>query len=260
MRHARQLLARAFRDLSLASAGSTRGVLILGMHRSGTSALTGMLADHGLMLVGTVIRGQLDAGASNPRGNLEDRLVRDVNEGLLVSNGGSWDRPAPIRRIPWLLRVRAAQIKRQLTRMPRRWGMKEPRTLVCWELWRDADADRVGTFRHPANVVASLCKRHPERHRAEEWEHTWYVYNRALVDLYRERPFPIVNFDWPVERYRSVVDRIARAFDLSSEGEGFFETKFRRHLGRTDVFDPRVGELYEQLIEISEAEAEKLGS
>ena len=158
MRRWHKLLAQTLRDLSFAPAGRTRSVYILGMHRSGTSALTGVLADHGLHLVDAVERDHVNASASNPAGNLEDRRVRDVNEGLLTANGGSWDRPAPIRRIPYLLRARAAQIKRQMTQLPRPSGLKDPRTVLCWELWRDADADLVGTFRHPANVVASLIK------------------------------------------------------------------------------------------------------
>lgn len=259
MRRARKLLRQTLRDLSLAPAGSTRGVFILGMHRSGTSALTGMLADHGLELLDGADRGQLGAHPSNPRGNLEDRRVRDVNEGLLSANGGSWDRPTTIRRIPWLLRVRAAQIESQLTRMPSTWVIKDPRSLLCWMLWQDVDADRIGTIRHPANVVESLHKRHPERP-PEMWEQLWYLYNRRLLDLYREQPFPIVNFDWHADRYRRVVERIARALNLSRCGESFFEADLRHNLGRTEVEDQRVAELYDHLVGISEAEAEKLGA
>ncbi len=258
MSRVRRLLVQALRDVSFVPRGTTRGVFILGMHRSGTSALTGMLADHGLTLVDGAESNPLDVSAANPRGNLEDRRFRDVNEGLLIANGGSWDRPQPIRRIPWIFRVRARQIENQLTQMPARWGMKDPRTLLCWELWRDADADRVGTIRHPANVIESLRKRHPERHSTEVWEQTWCVYNRALVDLYRERPFPIVDFDWPVDRYRRVVDELARSLDLRGNGGGFFDTEFRRHVGRGEVRDPAVRKLHEQLVEIAEVEAEKL--
>ena len=260
MSRVRRLLVQTLRDVSLAPAGATRGVFILGMHRSGTSALTGVLADQGLALLDGAIREPLDVAAPNPRGNLEDRCVRDVNEGLLNANGGTWDRPLPILQLPWLFRVRARQIVRRLMRMPSRWGLKDPRTILCWELWRDAEADRVGTFRHPANVVDSLSKRHPARHPPEVWEQTWCVYNSALVALYREQPFPIVNFDWSVDRYRRVVDRLARSLELRGNGDGFFDTEFRRHVGRDEFRDPRARELYEQLVAISEAEAEKLTS
>jgi hypothetical protein len=56
MRRWHKLLAQTLRDLSFAPAGRTRSVYILGMHRSGTSALTGVLADHGLHLVDAVGR------------------------------------------------------------------------------------------------------------------------------------------------------------------------------------------------------------
>jgi hypothetical protein len=75
MRRWHKLLAQTLRNLSFAPAGRTRSVYILGMHRSGTSALTGVLADHGLHLVDAVERDHVDASASNPAGNLEDRRV-----------------------------------------------------------------------------------------------------------------------------------------------------------------------------------------
>jgi hypothetical protein len=260
MRREHRLVRQAILEFSLAPAGPTRGVFVLGMHRSGTSALTGMLAEFGLELSGGADPGRSRAHASNPRGDLEDRRVNDVNEGLLSANGGSWDVPAPIRRIPWLLRVRASQLIGQLTRMPSPWVIKDPRSLLCWDLWRGAQADRIGTIRHPANVVESLRKRHPERHQPEVWEQVWYVYNRRLADLYHEHPFPIVNFDWSAERYGRVVEQMALALDLPRRKAGFFETDLRHNLGRTQVLDASVAELYAHLVEISEFEAEKLGA
>ncbi len=251
-------MQQALRDASLASGGDTRGVFVLGMHRSGTSALTGMLSDYGLDLGRVASRSVADPGAANPRGNQEDRLVRDVNEGLLDANGGSWHEPPRIVRVPWLLRIRVHQLERQLSRAPRRWGIKDPRTLLCRVLWDEFDADLVGTFRHPTNVVESLMRRQPDRHTPEEWEALWRTYNEHLLERYSERTFPLVHFDWPAERYCAVVKCIARSLGLGAGEEGFFDETFRRNAEPGEIRDPQTREIYERLVASAETEEQKL--
>jgi hypothetical protein len=251
-------LRHALRDASRAAGGSTRGVFVLGMHRSGTSALTGMLAGYGLDLGPVASSSVADPAAANPRGNQEDREVRDVNEGLLDANGGSWHEPPRVRRIPWLLRTRVRQLERRLSRAPRRWGIKDPRTLLCDVLWQGIDADRVGTFRHPANVVASLVRRHPGRHTLVEWEALWRTYNERLLERYRERTFPIVDFDWPAQRYCAAVERVARSLGLAADGEDFFDETFRRNTDLVEIRNPETRKLYARLVASAETEEQKL--
>ncbi len=82
-------------------------VFILGVHRSGTSALSGLMRfcgyDHGCQL--------LDPAPDNPAGFWEPRPVVDTNQRILKAMGGGWDRvPAwlhwpeqtPIDLGPWL--------------------------------------------------------------------------------------------------------------------------------------------------------------
>src|SRR5579862_2834876 len=73
-------------------AGST-AIVVLGMHRSGTSALAGML--HGL---GVALGPRLMAAtADNPRGYWEHIDVVAVHHQLLAALGGAWNdfRPLP---------------------------------------------------------------------------------------------------------------------------------------------------------------------
>ncbi|MFD2233067.1 hypothetical protein [Phaeospirillum tilakii] len=67
-----------------------RTILILGMHRSGTSCLTGMLEQAGLPLgeVNTVSR-------HNRKGNRENNEVMRLNDAVLAASGGRWDQPPP---------------------------------------------------------------------------------------------------------------------------------------------------------------------
>ncbi len=62
-------------------------IFVLGMHRSGTSAFTGLLCRFG------VVPGLdlLPANYSNPKGFFESKAVVDINNAILKALGSSWD-------------------------------------------------------------------------------------------------------------------------------------------------------------------------
>ena len=65
-----------------------RVICILGMHRSGTSCLTGSLQEAGLSLG--------DCHTWNPhnlRGNRENQAFVDLHDDILKANHGAWDAP-----------------------------------------------------------------------------------------------------------------------------------------------------------------------
>ena len=71
-----------------ADGDAQRSVVILGMHRSGTSVLAGSLQEAGLVLGDVVTQ-----APHNKKGNRENRAIMFMQEDLLQSNGGSWDNP-----------------------------------------------------------------------------------------------------------------------------------------------------------------------
>lgn len=64
-------------------------VIVLGMHRSGTSTLSGTLLEVGLHL-GSVLDSKF---ARNPKGLQEAPSILFMHENLLGANGGSWHQP-----------------------------------------------------------------------------------------------------------------------------------------------------------------------
>jgi hypothetical protein len=62
-------------------------VVVLGMHRSGTSAVTGALTLLGAERPKSLVEGD----ANNERGYFESRSVMDLNEEILASGGSSWN-------------------------------------------------------------------------------------------------------------------------------------------------------------------------
>ncbi len=232
-------------------------VLILGMHRSGTSCLTGMLKQYGLY-VGQVS----NSNKFNKKGNQESSTVISINDQLLSANGGSWYEPVQVQSIPSVLQQQIKEFKQQMRDSDKIWGIKDPRMLFCLSAWLDPNTTFIGTFRHPMSVVSSLEKRQQagilKINRKVNWKELWFQYNYQLISLYRKNPFPIINFDWESERYRSAVRHIAHTLSLNSEGDDFFEENLRDEFQIDHIQNVQYGELYQELVKIAETEEEKL--
>ncbi len=169
-------------------------VLIIGMHRAGTSMLTRLLRDAGLY-----------AGRRLTR-NAESPFMNSLNYWLFEQASASWDvpwgvdallghdavRPAVRDYLDGVCRGPAAARylgawrwlrTRALARQPWPWGWKDPRTTFTLPLWLELfpDARVVHITRHGVDVAESLRQRHRaaagaaiERFRRRR---RWYVNN-----------------------------------------------------------------------------------
>ncbi len=229
-------------------------IAILGMHRSGTSAVAGMLADHGVEFGPVRMRNRF-----NRRGNRELRDLNRLHEQIIERGGGSWWRP------PESVDVEPDDIRRRdeilATVEGEPAGVKDPRMLVCPALWRDLELMRIGVIRNPVAVRRSLARRAAERpHRhprlsAREWEELWVVYNRALLAEHRREPFPVIDFDRHDELPRQVA--VALAFwDLEAGADSaFFDRELieqgRAGDWRSEAESPDAVELWDVLFGIA---------
>lgn len=177
-------------------------ILILGMHRSGTSCLTGCLKNMGLNL------GEVSGrNAFNLKGNQENKNVFRLNEALFIYNNGSWKNPPN----PTLLKSnselehRRSQVLAAYSQLPKPWGIKDPRMLMAYEFWQNnlPAHQFVGTLRHPTAVVNSLFARN--KINKIDGYNLWERYNKQLLNFYNQTTFPIANFD---ESKQTYVDKI----------------------------------------------------
>lgn len=199
-----------------------RIVCVLGMHRSGTSCLTGSLQDAGLFLD--------EIHTWNPhnlKGNRENQKFVDLHDTILAANGGAWD--APPARVKWSPE-HADQALRLLSEHSGKplFGFKDPRTLLVLKGWRALvpSMEFVGIYRHPNAVARSLQKRSDMPH--EEALRLWYAYNKALVQQYRVKPFPLVCFDDPEPILDENIARAVAALRLQPDAaaEDLSQEKF----------------------------------
>ncbi len=143
------------------------GIMVLGMHRSGTSALS-----HALHLAGADSGARVLSGSrGNEAGHWEDAFAVELHERLLAQFGARWDEPFALP--PGWQRSQSAvsasaSIQRYLARDRSRhaaWAVKDPRLCLFGGLWREA-AEAVGMsmsavvlVRHPQEVADSLAIR-----------------------------------------------------------------------------------------------------
>jgi hypothetical protein len=146
---------------------SRRITLVLGMHRSGTSAIAGAIHALGAGLGG----GLVPAADDNPRGYFEHAEAVEINEALLLDLESGWDVPEPFAD-GWLETPGADAARGAIRALLARdfagegwWVLKDPRFCRLLPVWLPSlveagfHVDAVLAWRSPAGVVASLVKR-----------------------------------------------------------------------------------------------------
>jgi hypothetical protein len=223
-------------------------VSILGMHRSGTSCLTGCLQECGLNL-GDVVTHTFD----NLKGNRESLKIRAVNNAVLAFNRGSWK--SPPEKVTWDDELRRARDEIIASYAPMRtWGFKDPRTLLTLPFWLEAlPALRlIGTFRHPLAVADSLFRRDgiPINRVLE----LWTIYNERLYHYVSEFDVALVCFDWTANLYAAAIRHIANDLGLEySHGRNppqFFDEGLKSHHDTSSLHGAAIEaeELYQNLL------------
>jgi hypothetical protein len=167
------------------SAGGWGCVTVLGMHRSGTSAVAQLL--HGNGFFAGASADLMPANFSNKYGHFEHHLLHKLNEPLLSSLGGSWSSPPPLSTIEEAkdqLRDRIATPVRSLIDDLAQGGpvvLKDPRITLLLPVW--ASLLPGTTFavcvRNPVAVAQSMQARNgtPLLVGLAMWE----VYNAAVL-------------------------------------------------------------------------------
>lgn len=149
-------------------AATSTGLFVLGMHRSGTSALTRVLNLLGMHLGDQL----LGAREGNAAGHWEPIPVIELNERLLAALGRTWDDPREMgpgwlqnSAVQALLPEASLLLKRDYLSRPN-WSIKDPRLSRLLPFWLQAAQHQVGVrlsaviaVRHPWEVASSLNRR-----------------------------------------------------------------------------------------------------
>jgi hypothetical protein len=226
------------------------GLLVLGMHRSGTSLVAGSLH---LLGLATCAPDDLMTGMPwNPGGHWESRSLSRFNDELLAEVGRSWWYPPPaepryyetMSRLLTTPQLAAVQFHRTYTSAP--WVWKDPRLALLLPFWRQAlgeVAAVVVVHRHPLDVSRSLELRNSLP--VSVGMALWARYNRLLLEHCRGLSVLVVRYDGlledPGEWIRSAAAFLAAhgtvvRSDGAADARRFVEPALR-HVGdsRTNV-------------------------
>ena len=221
---------------------------MLGMHRSGTSCLTGSLQQAGLFL-----GNHSTWNPFNRKGNRENPDIMALHEAILQHNNGSWNAP-PATMQPNQEHLATAQdIIAGYDNEPV-WGFKDPRSLLVLDMWRQLipQLQFIGIFRHPVSVAKSLQRRGFDS--VDDALGLWQTYNQLMLDAYTKQAFPIVSFDWPQDKFHAVLNTAISGFQLQpiADGEWFYSPELHNHAHQQDDALPAsVKQLYKTLQDIS---------
>lgn len=203
----------------------SKGIFILGMHRSGTSCLAGTLQTFGVYL------GEVKtASPHNAKGNREIPDVWQLNDDILKYSGGSW--LSPPSGLQWTSAQETSR-DRILEKLSGNgslyWGLKDPRLLFTLPFWAGSlgKYHMVATVRHPEAVASSLFYR--TELSIPDGLRLWEKYNTRLREMLLDWDFPIISFDSDPQHYKTSIMELARKFGLEPDlaHDEFYVEKLR---------------------------------
>ncbi len=254
------------------SSGSQTAVVVVGMHRSGTSAMARVLGLAGADMPEHVIK----AASDNPLGFWEPRDVVALNDEILRTVGSDWDdifgaRVDGLTRPLWADFLPRARSVLALNYAGKALAvMKDPRVSLLTPLWRQALAEEgfesvfVIMVRDPIEVAQSIAARDEATVQASVL--AWLSHMIAVERDTRDAKRVFVRYSDLVDNWRPVLDRVGSALSVAlpvtpkvaDEISRFLSRSARHHtsdpstwIERSDLW-PGVAEAWRWLIEAAE--------
>lgn len=195
-----------------------RLVIILGMHRSGTSLTARMCERMGAYL------GEADElngpALGNPDGHFENIEIVRINNNILRFCNREWyslEALDPDYNSPQIIKA-MEEIKsciRKLLEKSEKAAIKDPRISVMLPLWDKVlkelkvEVDYIWVFRNPLEVMESLRKRngYSSKHSLLLWVH----YNLSILKFLKEKEYLLINYRDILE-HAQVLEEVGRLF------------------------------------------------
>lgn len=207
----------------IAMQDSKKAICILGMHRSGTSAVT-----RAVNLLGPYI-GREDhmmrpVAGDNPHGFWELLPIYSFHERLLSFLSRSWDCPLPLRD-EWWKEPQIAPFRDELKSLILEefgdrniWLWKDPRTALLLPLWQqvmrelDIEVNYLICLRNPLDVAASL-KRRNDFSKGKSLS-LWLLYNISALFWTMGARRMLLNFDALLEDWEGSLRKVSASFSI----------------------------------------------
>ncbi|SHM49098.1 glycosyltransferase [Rhodanobacter sp. OK091] len=207
--------------MTLRRSSGKQALLVIGMHRSGTSALTRVINLHGVTLGSKLPGGAFD----NEAGFWENQRVVNLHERLLADIGSSWDDPRELR-LGWADEALTAAYIDELIALiasefgdARIWAVKDPRLCRLLPLWLKAlgrmgiEPKLIFAMRDPSEVVGSLMHRNGLS--AATASLLWLRHLAEPVRLTQNMRRCLVDYNELLDNWHVSMSRIASDLDVA---------------------------------------------
>ncbi len=244
-------------------------ICILGVSRSGTSAVTRILNLQGVHVGST--EDLMPAAPDNPRGFWERNDVFDFHERLLAELSRGWY-SSSILHDGWESAPKIAPFREELEGLVEEqfggrelWAWKDPRTALVLPLWRNV-LDELGislrclvVVRNPLDVARSLAQRN--QFSISQGLGLWFDHTLGLLAHSAGTRRGFISFEAMARDWRGSIDRACRQMDLELAEpeesvlrliEGFFDPQLVHQSSTPSELEaqasPGVVELYGLLV------------
>ena len=215
----------------------SNAIIVLGMHRSGTSLLAEIIYRWGAYAGDP--EDLIQAGQWNERGHWEFKPLVLLNSTLLASLDSDWCLP-PAEGSDSILQSRASEAwfktnaSSLISDMELRggpWLWKDPRLCILLPFWKQLlDATYVISVRNPAEVATSLLKRNGMPTSAALL--LWQYYMLSLLANTKGTARKIfIQYDALVARSHEEFNRLINFLDTHCGGNGTSQQKLRHMIG-----------------------------
>jgi hypothetical protein len=242
-------------------------LLVLGMGRSGTSMLTGLLSLCGAGLPDNL----LASDANNEKGYFESLDVLGMNEFFLNCLGLDFFDTSFRLQDGGLAEDGSVALTKRISKFLRRYEdcpllvVKDPKIVPLLRYWLPTatgagwEVKVVVSVRHPREVSASLEKLHGLS--VDYANALWIKYNLLTERDTREYPRVFIAYDRLLADWRGQLNRVATALDLDLDlgherdepVNSFLDKELRHHVAGHDLVpsNPWVAEIFRQLTELT---------
>ncbi len=164
-----------------------KSVIVLGMGRSGTSVVAGILKILGVDMGKKLI----PKNPCNPLGHFENRKFVQLNRKILAKAGGSWKEPPEEEKILALKEKFSKRIRNLIQEEQSEiWGWKDPRNSLTIELYLPflKNPYFLVCYRNPMSVIKSLQKSYEMSISTEEAINLVRIYNHRIDKFFQKHP------------------------------------------------------------------------
>lgn len=208
-------------------------VIVLGMHRSGTSLVSGLLCKMSINM-----GPHFKSGIENLKGYFEDRDFVKLNSTILKQAGGSWRYPPKQKDLMQIIHQNKTKFSNIIkNKNNNKWGWKDPRTILTIDGYMNFlpknDTKFIIVYRNPLTVAHSLSKKKKHSVDIRNGLNLTSYYNRKIDDFissYEDYDMLFLAYESLLKNKRGNIDSISDFVNEKTDESiyDFVDTNFDR--------------------------------